>query len=411
MFRLQDTASTPPAQTAAGPTIVPAGQSVDAGFWRLAVVEAQVGDAAAATLAAANAENPDAPEGLVYALARVSAENTSDQPQVINLSDFAGSGTDGVLRRAPALIVPEPALQARVDPASAAEGWIPLTVNDAGNAILWFSSPFLGGDWGDAVLALTDGAAIPAFDPPGDDPRRGESPEAPAGFNETVRTGNWDISVVEHISGQAVYNIAEFALQALAGGNASDPEVETWHAVRVRATNVSDRPAFFSYTALHLADANGEAWDHILALTPPRPDVAREVLPGATREGWAAFQKASWASLDLLRVQPSIIADAPRFITFGTAPADTTDATATEAAPLPELNEGDLATLTEDLVNLRSEPSASAEIVAELAQGSELTITGASVEADGYTWYPVMVNGTDETGYVVADYLAPAQGG
>jgi hypothetical protein len=402
MFRLQDTASTAPVQ------IIPPGQAIDAGFWRLTVLEAQIGDAAAATITAANGGNPDAPQGLVYALARVSAENTSDQPQVINLSDFAGTGTDGILRRPPTLIVPEPALQARVDPASSAEGWIPLTVNDAGNVLLWFSSPFLGGDWADAVLALTDGAAIPSFDAPGDDPGRGESPDAPAAFSETVRTGNWDISVSEHISGQAVYNIAEFALQALAGGNASDPEVETWHAVKVRATNVSDRPAFFSFTALHVADANGEAWDHILALTPPLPDVAREVLPGATREGWAAFQKAPWASLDLLRVQPSIVADEPRFISFIATPGAPANEAATAAEDLPVLKEGDLVTLTEDQVNLRTEPSSSGEIVAELEQDTELTITGASVEADSHVWYPVMVNDTGETGYVVADFLSSA---
>jgi len=260
------------------------------------------------------------------------------------------------------------------------------------------------------VLALTEGATIPTFDPPGDDPGRGVSPDAPAGFNETVRAGAWDVSVVEHISGRAVYDISEFALQALAGGDPASAEVESWHAVRVRATSVSDRPAFFSFTALHLADVNGAAWDPILALTPPLPDVAKEVLPGATREGWAAFQLAPWASLDLLRVQPSRVADEPRFITFGTPPAAAGTA-ATPKEALPELNEGDPVILVEDRVNLRAEPSASGEIVAELAQGTELTVTGAAVEADGYVWYPVMVNDSNQTGYVVADFLSPVDGG
>ncbi|MDI3340180.1 MAG: SH3 domain-containing protein [Sphaerobacter sp.] len=54
-------------------------------------------------------------------------------------------------------------------------------------------------------------------------------------------------------------------------------------------------------------------------------------------------------------------------------------------------------------VNLRDTPSASGEVVATLAEGTELTITGESVTADGYTWWPVE---TDEgAGYVVEDYL------
>lgn len=400
MTRLQD--------APAGPTLVPLGQTAGAGFWRLTVQQVQLGDEATATLMAANAGNPDAPEGLTYVLAYLTAENTSGGAQAINLADFAAAGPDGILRRPPALIVPEPALQASVEAGATAEGWVPLTVGDASNVVLRFASAFLGGAWSEATLALTDGASIPAFDAPGGDPSRGLSPDAPAGFNETVRTGDWDVTVLEHIAGEAVFNIAEFALQALSGGNPADPEVSTWHAVRVRATNVSDRPAFFSFTALHLAAPDGQAWDHILALTPPLPDAAKEVLPGATREGWAAFQLQSWATLDLLRIQPSRIADEPRFVSFtggGSAPAPER----TPAPDLPTFAEGDSATLSEDRVNLRAEPSASGTIVAELPRDTTLTVTGASTEADGYVWYPV-TTGDGQSGYVVADYLAPASG-
>jgi hypothetical protein len=38
-----------------------------------------------------------------------------------------------------------------------------------------------------------------------------------------------------------------------------------------------------------------------------------------------------------------------------------------------------------------------------------LTITGDAVEADDYTWYPVEVSETGESGYVVADFLKAAE--
>lgn len=394
MTRLQDPAF--------APAIVPLGQTVDAGPWRLTITDGQLGDLAYSTIIAANEDNDEAPEGLTWALAYVTAENTSGQTRVINLSDFAASGTDGVLRRPPAMVTPQPALQATVEPGSMAEGWVPFHVNDTGNVIVWFSSPFLGGSWSQAWMALTDGATIPTFDPVPADTGLGQTPDAPATFGETVRAGNFDVTVLEQAFGQAVYDMADFGLRALAGSTGYD----TWMAVKVRATNISDRPAFFSFTALQLAAFDGEAWDNIMALTAPTPDVAKEILPGVTREGWAAFELTPWSALELIRVQPSLVADDPRFIAFGGTPA----AASSSAAPGQEheFSAGDQAILTEDRVNMRADASTSGDIVAELPADTALTITGDAIEADGYTWYPVEVQESGQTGYVVADYLAPA---
>lgn len=394
MTRLQDPAFAPP--------IVPFGQAVDAGPWRLTITDGQLGDVAYSTIIAANEGNDEAPEGLTWALAYLTAENTSAQTRVINLSDFAASGTDGVLRRPPAMVCPEPALQATVEPGSTVEGWVPFHVNDTGDVIVWFSSPFLGGNWSQAWMALTDGATIPTFGPIPPDTGLGQTPDAPAAFGEAVRAGNFDVTVLEQAFGQAVYDMADFGLRALAGSTGYD----TWMAVKVRATNISDRPAFFSFTALQLAAFDGEAWDNIMALTAPTPDVAKEILPGVTREGWAAFELTPWSALELIRVQPSLVADDPRFISFGDTPAGAP----ASAAPGQdhEFSAGDQAILTEDRVNMRADASTSGDIVSELPADTALTITGDAIEEDGYTWYPVEVQGSGEAGYVVDDYLAPA---
>ena len=48
--------------------------------------------------------------------------------------------------------------------------------------------------------------------------------------------------------------------------------------------------------------------------------------------------------------------------------------------------------------------STSEDAVASANSGDEVTITGDSVEGDGYTWYPVeLADGT--TGFIVADFL------
>lgn len=382
------------------PTLTPVGQAVTAGPWQLTVTDVKLGDDAYALIMERNAGNEPAPEGTMWAMAYVVATNTGDRPVVINVTDFAGTGTDGILRRTPAMVAPDPVLQASAAPGTSIEGWVPFHVNNAQNVLLWFNSPFLGGNWANAWFALTDGATIPDFDPVPEYSGLGTSPDSPAPFGSTVRAGDFDVTVMDHISGQAVYDIAEFGLRAL-GIESSG----SWHAFYVRATNVSDRPTFFSYTALRLTDPAGEPWDHLLALTPPQPDVAREILPGATREGWCAIDLMPWASLDLLRVKPSAVADDARYITFsGGAP------TGAESVPEPvqEFANGDVVELADTPLNLRTDASTSGDIVAELDGTSTLTITGDKVEADGYIWYPVSVDATGESGFVVGNYLTPA---
>lgn len=56
--------------------------------------------------------------------------------------------------------------------------------------------------------------------------------------------------------------------------------------------------------------------------------------------------------------------------------------------------------------NIRQTPSASGTLVTALDDGTALTITGASREADGYTWWPV--TGAGVTGWVAGSLIAPA---
>lgn len=56
--------------------------------------------------------------------------------------------------------------------------------------------------------------------------------------------------------------------------------------------------------------------------------------------------------------------------------------------------------------NIRQTASASGTLVTALDDGTALTITGASQDADGYTWWPV--SGAGITGWVAGNLLAPA---
>ncbi|HWK81837.1 MAG TPA: sortase [Thermomicrobiales bacterium] len=85
-----------------------------------------------------------------------------------------------------------------------------------------------------------------------------------------------------------------------------------------------------------------------------------------------------------------------------------TPTSATDNTGVTALTSGSTAVAKDDSVNVRSDAATTADIVTTLNKGDEVTITGDSVDADGHTWYPVeLADGT--TGWVVQDYLAPAQ--
>lgn len=383
-------------QTAAvfNPTIHPVGEAVQAGPWQITLQRVELGDEALATMSAANPANGDGPLDLQWAIAWLSVTNTSDRARVINVSDFSACGAEGVLYQSPLTDGPDPLLQGAIEPGATLEGSVPFWIGDQSSALLRFSSPFLGGNWADAWFALTDGATMPAFEPISNASDLGVDPSSPAAFGDTVRSGDFDVTIDQYITGQEVFDIAPSGTRALGA-----EDVGNWHGFLITIRNVSSTPKFFSFVGLRLTDENGEPWDHLLALSAPQPDVARELLPGATFQGWALIETQAWSSLHLIRVQNNAISGNARYITFG----------ATASAPTPEpvtdLQEGDVVSITMTPLNLRAEPSTSADIVTELDGTSTLTITGPAVEADGFTWYPVSVNSSDETGFVASNFL------
>lgn len=86
-------------------------------------------------------------------------------------------------------------------------------------------------------------------------------------------------------------------------------------------------------------------------------------------------------------------------------PAEATEET--DEAPADAIAIGTTVATTDAGVNIRSEPSASGEVVATIEEaGTQFVIIGPPVEADDYTWYPVQ--GLDDpsiSGWVASDFI------
>lgn len=385
--------------TTFNPTIHPLGEAVSAGPWQFTLKSVALGNAAMSAMAAANEANGDAPLDLQWVVAHLSATNITDKPHIINVSDFAACGAEGVLYRSPLTAGPEPLLQGVVAPGETLEGAVPFWIGDLSNVLLQFNSPFLGGNWAEAWFALTDGATMPVFDAVNEDAGLGKTPQDPATIGDTVRSGDFDVTLDQYATGQDAYDIAPTGVRAL--GNW---DIANWHSFLVTVRNVSDKPRFFSFVAMRLTDINGLAWDHLLALGAPLPDVAKELLPGATMQGWCSIETQQWASLDRLRVQNNALTGDPRYFTLGDVVPE-----ATMPATVENLKTGDVVSIATTPLNLRAEPSTSGDIVLELDGSSTLTITGEPVEADGFLWYPVTVTDSGEKGFVASNYLVLAE--
>jgi hypothetical protein len=70
--------------------------------------------------------------------------------------------------------------------------------------------------------------------------------------------------------------------------------------------------------------------------------------------------------------------------------------------PPPGFSVGDKIQVSDGPLNVRSQPSTSGALVAELATGTQMCVTGGPQSADGYTWYQINANGT--TGWVAGNF-------
>jgi cytoskeletal protein RodZ len=79
-----------------------------------------------------------------------------------------------------------------------------------------------------------------------------------------------------------------------------------------------------------------------------------------------------------------------------------------EEQPAAELAVGGFATVNDSGVNLRPNAALAGEPVATLDAETRVEIIGGPEEADEYTWWEVVVDGTGDTGFVAEDFLDPA---
>ena len=132
------------------------------------------------------------------------------------------------------------------------------------------------------------------------------------------------------------------------------------------------------------------------------------IIGSTTVSGSPTARANASPTLTIVRT-PNAPAPTPTTAT-GEEPAPTEDTSGGETDVTPPGGEGVYAGATVQVAgtggtgaNMRADASADADIIAVELDGTQLMTTGESVDADGYTWWPV--TGDDGDGYIVADFL------
>jgi Tol biopolymer transport system component len=119
--------------------------------------------------------------------------------------------------------------------------------------------------------------------------------------------------------------------------------------------------------------------------------------PAWSDDGSVLFQSGNPSTAVLITVA-GVAADAP-------PPND--PATPVAGVPEPGYIAGDVVTVNDNDVPLRSAPGVAGQTVAHLAFGTELTVVGPAVAADGRDWIPVVDPATGTIGYIRAEFIDP----
>lgn len=303
----------------------PLGQEATAGPLRLSVGQVLAGPEAVAAVVAVTPTNDPPREGIGYILVEIRAENAGDRPLRLDDGDFAVVGDAGLPHRFLDVEPPAPAIGGPLAPGESRVGWAVFAAPiDETGLTLRYDSLSLPGAWAEARLALRQDAPPPPAAPAIAPNQVGVDLAAPATLGEPIATADWEIVLLDVVTGAEVFPLVDYRTQALGENDAigNDTDQSVWVALRLRVTALGDEPSpiFLPANAFAVVDAAGQPLPDLITLTPPRPEAAGPYEPGATQEAWVAFDVPAAADAAAVRFLPYAHLAAnpdPRYLTFG----------------------------------------------------------------------------------------------
>ena len=261
--------------------------------WDIQVVEMVRGADAWQAIKAANQFNEPAPEGMEYLLLRLHITCTYDDSEEHDVSegDFKITGDRYVRYSSPAIVPPEPELDATMLSGGETEGWgVYLVAQGEGNLILILEEMF-SFDASPTFIALEEGAsvAVPS-ELAGIEPTDlGVARESPAPFDTMVTTEDWEVTAIDTLRGGDAWIVVLDANQF------NDPPAEgmEYILVKIRARYIGTADDYESIDGYFLKSSGEKKVIYDLpSIVDPYPEFDCALYPGGVCEGWVTMQAA-----------------------------------------------------------------------------------------------------------------------
>ena len=262
--------------------------------WEVQVLETIRGDEAWEMIQAANRFNDPPPENMEYLLVKlhVKCTVTDDKVHSIGGSDFKVTGDMLVERRAPAVIEPDPVLDADLYSDGEAEGWAAYLVGGGESRLILIYDDLMTFDVeGRRFMALEEGAAVGVSPELADiapnDAGMGRGDPAP--YGELVTTEDWQLTVLEVVRGDDAWQMMSEASRF------NDPPAEGVEFIlvklHVRYIGPEDQPVWIDTYDFESTGSANVLYD-TPAIVEPAPILDVRLFPGGEYEGWVTVQGA-----------------------------------------------------------------------------------------------------------------------
>ena len=269
----------------------PAGQAASVPNWTVQVVGMERGSAARTTLEDANSTTMAPPANFEYLLVKIKVKcDYADKDQhSISASDFKLTGDRLIAYNPMDVTMPDPGLDNVLQTGEEAEGWAAFIVGkNEHNMILAVDeiandSPerirYIALDNGASIDMPTNLADIQATD-------AGTNPSQPAPGGVTVITNDWEVSILEVITGKQAIDMVMANPYNLPPDNGMTYIVVK---VYVRYRGTVDMPVGIDNYYFTTTDSSGTLYDFTTVFSPtPALDVS--LFPGADYAGYVVVQ-------------------------------------------------------------------------------------------------------------------------
>jgi hypothetical protein len=270
----------------------------------------------------ANPLNEPPPPGQEYILVKLRARCTyaDEEKHWITAYDFKVTGDR--LREYEAILVnapPNPELYGELAAGEQTEGWAVFLVPDKEKNLILVLDEMANlddGRW--RYVGLDDNAAvgIPAGLDTIQTTDTGSDATQPAGFEDRLVSGNWEVSLLEMRRGAAAWDLISHAT----ADNPAPEDGMEYIILRVKASFLGqeDRSERIDNFYFYIQTADGDLMDFPQVI-PPEPALDVSLYPGGEAEGWIALQ-APTAAINLLLVfEPRLDPDGQnrRYVVLG----------------------------------------------------------------------------------------------